>query len=350
MDLPRFEWREHLDTLYLCCFGVLGTLLRGGLVYRFACYSTAAGISCRSLDEGVTFLALAPNMLGCFVAGLLATPGSAGQPGNSESSTALACLSQAHRWQRLTRLHVGLRVGFCGSLTTWAGWNQSMVQRCVDGDWARGLMGYVVGAELAGASLQLGHHAAGALWQWRSGCRAPGADATEGEQSVVVPAGEAPPTPLLSQASARWVEDSVCLAVLLASLSGCAVVVGTADAFASRSICLAALCGPFGVLLRWYMGRWKLQWLPAGTLAANSLGAMVAAAVAASRSGRYWSPLLNDALQAGFAGGLSTVSTVAAETTLLMRPPTRWQGYAYLALTFLFGFAPAAAIYGGATR
>ena len=56
MNLPRFECREPLGTVYLCCFGVLGTLLRGGLVHLFACYSTAASISCRSLDEGVTFL------------------------------------------------------------------------------------------------------------------------------------------------------------------------------------------------------------------------------------------------------------------------------------------------------
>ncbi len=386
----HFVWTEPLDSLlYLATFGVLGTLLRGGLVHLFACYSTAVpGASCRTLDDGALFRSLAPNMLGCFVNGLLATPCGVGVSHDAHSGSGLACLPPSHRLQRcaqcdayappyasshmccarLIRLHVGLRVGFCGSLTTWASWNQAMVERVVRGDWARGLIGYVVGAQCAAASLMLGHHAAASLWHLNAGvgCSAAEQDADgdmQEEANVDVLTGEPPPAPALShpEAASLWREDVLCLAALLAALASCAATVGAAHAPSSRQICLAALFGPFGVILRWHLGRWNgalgaAPWLPAGTLAANTLGCVFDAAVSAAfwrnRLGRgeYWGSLLDGALQAGFAGALSTVSTVAAEAALLMGAPrTRWRGYAYLGATLAFGFAPAAAIYGGVT-
>jgi fluoride ion exporter CrcB/FEX len=61
--------------------------------------------------------------------------------------------------------------------------------------------------------------------------------------------------------------------------------------------------------------------------------------------------VLNAALQAGIGGGLSTVSTAAVEASLLFSVVGgRWRGYAYLLLTLVCSYAPALAIYGGATR
>ena len=93
-------WVEPVDSvLYLVVFGLLGTLLRCGLVRLFACYSTAGpGAACRSLDDGVLFVTLAPNMLGCFIIGLLSTPAAAG--GALTGTTTLAALPASHRWQR----------------------------------------------------------------------------------------------------------------------------------------------------------------------------------------------------------------------------------------------------------
>lgn len=101
-DSRSFAWVEPLDSLlYLTAFGVLGTLLRGGLVQLFTCYSTSAVSECRSLDDGALFVTLAPNMLGCFLVGLLATPTAAGvtaEPGGGGGQ--LLCLPPSHRWQR----------------------------------------------------------------------------------------------------------------------------------------------------------------------------------------------------------------------------------------------------------
>ena len=91
-------WVEPVDSvLYLVVFGLLGTLLRWGLVRLFSCYSTAVA-QCRSLDDGALFVTLAPNMLGCFLVGLLSTPAATG--GALAGTTTLAALPASHRWQK----------------------------------------------------------------------------------------------------------------------------------------------------------------------------------------------------------------------------------------------------------
>jgi hypothetical protein len=53
------------------------------------------------LDEGPLFVNLAPNMVGCFVAGLLGTPAGVGVPPDTRAgTTAFACLHATHHWQR----------------------------------------------------------------------------------------------------------------------------------------------------------------------------------------------------------------------------------------------------------
>jgi fluoride ion exporter CrcB/FEX len=354
-------WREPLDSvLYLSLFGVLGTLLRGGLVQLFSCYSnnTPHGTTCNSLDDGALFVTLAPNMLGCFFVGLFATPVAAGLAVEGQTTQSqLGCLRPEHRLQRSHRLHLGLRVGFCGSLTTWASWNQTMVERIVHGDWARGLIGYLIGAELAAASLMLGFHAAHACHH--SAVPATVKDSVLGDDGVDVAIREPPPPPVSTpDASFCKTEDTLCLALLLACLAGCAATVVAAPAASSRSICLAALFGPFGVVARWYLAKLNARtaWLPIGTLAANTLAcafdASVASAFAADKLGRgqYWGSLLSTALQSGIGGGLSTVSTVAAEASLLMQSGSRHHGYKYLGITGALGFGTAAVIYGPATH
>jgi fluoride ion exporter CrcB/FEX len=364
-------WREPLDSvLYLSLFGVLGTLLRGGLVQQFSCYSnnTPQGTTCNSLDDGALFVTLAPNMLGCFFVGLFATPVAAGLAVEGQTTQSqLACLRPEHRLQRLSSLHLGLRVGFCGSLTTWASWNQTMVERIVHGDWARGLIGYVVGAELAAASLMLGFHAVHACHH--SAVPATVRDSEDsvlGDDGVDVAIREPPPPPCSTPAPrpaddphGAWkIEDKLCLALLLACLAGCIATVVAAPAASSRSICLAALFGPFGVVARWYLAKLNARtaWLPIGTLAANTLAcafdASVASAFVADKLGRgqYWGSLLSTALQSGIGGGLSTVSTVAAEASLLMQRGSRHRGYMYLGITGALGFGTAAVIYGPATH
>jgi fluoride ion exporter CrcB/FEX len=243
-----------------------------------------------------------------------------------------------------------------------------MVARIVAGDWARGALGFLLGAELAGASLVVGQHAAAAFWHAQAhACGAAGADAdadaaAAGGASTL--AGEPPPPPALERPTpAQLCAEDVAAAIMLAAaVAGCVAGLALSTDAAARAVCLAALCSPAGVLARWQLSRWngavqRARWLPAGTLAANVAACVLDAALGAGHArgelgrGPVWGGIVNDALQAGIGGGLSTVSTAASETALLLSVPGgRWRGYAYLLLTWAASFAPAAAIFGGATR
>ena len=365
-----WEWREPFDSLlWLAAGGMTGTLARMGLVELFRCYSTAvSGAACRSLDDGALFLVLAPNMCGCFVAGLLSTPAAAGVAADERYGLhALAALPPAHRTQKLVRLHVGLRTGFCGALTTWASWNQEMVARAVHGDWARALLGLLFGVQLSLASLAVGQHVAAGLWHAHvhPRRRVDACDVAEPEQGgLTTIAGERPPLPALSHppAARLWSGDVAAAVVLAAAVAGCVTGLAQSADATARVVCLAALCSPFGVIARWQLARLNgtlgaAPWLPLGTLSANVAACLFDAALAAGydRSqlsrGAVWGGVLNAAFQAGIGGGLSTVSTAVVETSLLFSViGARWRGYMYLLVTLVLSYAPALAIYGGATH
>ena len=89
---------------------------------------------------------------------------------------------------------------------------------------------------------------------------------------------------------------------------------------------------------------------PWPTVVANVLGSAVVGAVAAA-------VLIADApagwllvLGGGFAGGLSTVSTLAVDALMLWRDGHRRGAAAYVALTLATGFGAAAAGWGAAAR
>ena len=365
-----WQWCEPFDSLlWLSAGGVTGTLARMGLVELFRCYSTAVpGVTCRSLDDGALFLVLAPNMCGCFVAGLLSTPAAAGvAPDERYALHSLAALPPSHRLQGLARMHVGLRTGFCGALTTWASWNHEVTARAVAGDWARALLGLLFGAQLSLASLAVGQHVAAGMWHAHAHPRRRVDDACDGAAEpggLTTLAGEPPPPAALSHppAAQLWSGDVAAAVVLAAAVAGCVTGLARSSDATARVVCLAALCGPFGVVARWQLARCNgalavAPWLPLGTLLANVAACVFDAALAAGYArtqlsrGAVWGGVLNAALQAGIGGGLSTVSTAAVEASLLFSVVgSRWRGYAYLLLTLVLSYAPALAIYGGATR
>lgn len=113
------------------------------------------------------------------------------------------------------------------------------------------------------------------------------------------------------------------------------------------TLTLAALavvaCG-LGALTRYAISQLGAQsrW-PWPTLAANVLGSAllgaVAAAVLVADAPAGWLLVLGG----GFAGGLSTVSTLAVDVLLLWREGERLSAVTYVALTLATGFAAAAA-------
>ena len=74
----------------------------------------------------------------------------------------------------------------------------------------------------------------------------------------------------------------------------------------SLSLLIVALMGGLGSTIRYLIGSWQ-SFLPWGILLANSIASFVAGLA-------YGNDFLELALQTGFAGGLSTFSTFAAQT------------------------------------
>lgn len=96
---------------------------------------------------------------------------------------------------------------------------------------------------------------------------------------------------------------------------------------------LALVVAPFGALSRWKLSKWNstpwmghsqpLSWMPWGTFLANMLGCLVSI-MCTGLLDRYqstleddWSRSLIGAIQVGFAGSLSTVSTFVKEIVVL---------------------------------
>jgi CrcB protein len=74
----------------------------------------------------------------------------------------------------------------------------------------------------------------------------------------------------------------------------------------ATSFVLVALAGGFGAVTRYWLSTWSGK-LPWGILLANSLGSFIAGLAVAGLLESAW-------LIVGFAGGLSTFSTFAAQT------------------------------------
>lgn len=163
-----FSVETGVILLQLSLFSELGVLTRVYLDRLFndgcdsgwgLCLTSVGG---HDKTYGAYFTDLPANMLGCFVMGLLSTATVLGL----KSKKPIALLPASHPWQDNKELLVGLRTGFCGSLTTFASWEFSLIQLLIGvkggggGQWQQWLWGWIVGFELAFASHLIGEHTA----------------------------------------------------------------------------------------------------------------------------------------------------------------------------------------------
>ena len=88
-----------------------------------------------------------------------------------------------------------------------------------------------------------------------------------------------------------------------------------------------ALLGGLGSVLRFALASWQRS-LPWGILAANTAASIVVGfAAAMNLFGHSQNLVLSTVLATGFAGGLSTFSSWAAQTVALLARGRRLQGY-----------------------
>ncbi|XP_068660611.1 fluoride export protein 1 isoform X2 [Aristolochia californica] len=293
---------------HLAVFGIMGVFVRYLLQKLFG--PSVADITS---DQSSLYLDLPSNMVGSFFMGWF---GVVFKGSISHTSEFLA---------------IGLTTGFLGSLTTFSGWNQKMLDLSVDGRWPAAAFGILAGMMLAVSSIYLGVLIA------------------NGFRELVTKIGLTGIRWKLESCKSHTIVLVIMLLVLgiLWGVSGELLRSQLKHNHSTSQLWLACLVGPVGVWIRWRLARWNGQgllgrnrsfkWVPFGTLTANILAACLMAALATTKKAvdtrRY--DIVVNGIQFGFLGCLSTVSTFVAEIYAMYQSNHEWRAVIYALLTIV---------------
>lgn len=313
-DIPKVL--EYISCLvHLAVFGILGVFTRYLLQKLFG--PQVAGITS---DQTFVYLDLPSNMVGSFLMGWL---GVVFKRDISHVSDLLA---------------IGLTTGYLGSLTTFSGWNQKMLDLCVNGRWVDAVLGITLGLWLSAESIRQGIETAkGFKWLLRRSFTWFKGDTSSPRNNFRVD---------------NLMRHMVVLIVLLLtlgllwSLSGVLFKKWHDGGDTNGQLWLACIVGPFGVWMRWFLARLNgrgigrkgsLKWIPFGTLFANVLAACVMASLATVKKVVNTEKFDTYAtgFQFGFLGCLSTVSTFIAEYHAMRESRYPWRANVYASITVI---------------
>ena len=382
-----FQRQKLRYILYLSAFSVFGSSIRVFLVRLFG---ARCEVSDPTFDEfcvtasgrtmqrgGALFADLPANMVGCFIMGLMTSL----QP---DLWPPLPWFSADHPLQQHDAYHVGIRAGLCGTITTFASWNAQMVVM-MDGTHTQlgpqvvtALCGYVIGFFCAIMSFFFGTNVSTWLTRWRNPEIARDDDeevrlnSTAGRMEHEVDynmehgagcVNRRPPTNVVVLPT-LFGSGRSCRTFLLCKghplpfiLLACLLLAYAIGGFLMnnpfyRTLFYSSLCSPPGALIRWELSKWntrhsdnrwrRLHWLPIGTFVANILGSLISITLLAMETrylfddteNKLWAISLVTALRIGFAGSLSTVSTMVKELFELNAEfPHHAKAYKYVCLT-----------------
>ncbi|XP_057973704.1 fluoride export protein 1 [Malania oleifera] len=311
--------------LHLAVFGILGVLTRYALQKLFG-----PGLAAVTSDQSILYLDLPSNMVGSFLMGWFGVVFKADITSVSDLLT------------------IGLTTGYLGSLTTFSGWNQKMLDLSVHGHWVFSALGFLLGLFLAAYSLIFGVETAkGFRWLLRR--------LNLSSRSIISSSGR------------NWRVDScerhlavmlvmVLMLGLLWGLSGVLEVKEFNSGGHGAQLWLACFVGPIGVWIRWFLARLNgrglgraglLKWIPFGTLIANVSAACVMAALAILKKvvTTQTCDTIATGIQFGLLGCLSTVSTFIAEFDAMRQSKHPWRAYAYAMITIVTSFGLGTLIY-----
>ncbi|CAK9161650.1 unnamed protein product [Ilex paraguariensis] len=326
-DTTELPWLlEYISCLiHLALFGILGVLTRYLLEKLFG----PGGVGATS-DQSYMYLDLPSNMVGSFLMGWW---GVVFKRDISKVSDQLA---------------IGLTTGYLGSLTTFSGWIQKMLDLSVEGHWVFAVLGILIGLFLAAYSIIFGIETArGAKWLLQRLIKS----STCG----------------ISSSKSNWKVDNCKrhLAVVVVLLLMLGLLYGLSGTWEIREfssgshgaqLWLACMVAPLGVWIRWFLARLNghglgkmglLKWVPFGTLIANVLAACAMAALATVKKAvkTKTSDTVATGIQFGMLGCLSTVSTFMAEFQAMRESKNPWRAYTYAVSTILISFALGTLIY-----
>ncbi|KAL9396178.1 hypothetical protein Peur_010431 [Populus x canadensis] len=227
-------------------------------------------------------------------------------------------------------LAIGLTTGYLGSLTTFSGWNQKMLDLSVDCHWVFSFVGFLIGLFLAAYAIKLGVGTAKCFKSFlersnRSSDLASGrVDNHYHHLGVLV--------------------VLVVILGLLWSVSWAMLKKEYNHDSGGAQLWLACIVAPPGVWIRWFLARLNgrglgkagsLKWVPFGTLIANVSAACIMAALSTVKKAvrTKTCDTIATGIQLGFLVCLSTVSTFIAEYNAMEESQKNWRAYADALIT-----------------
>jgi len=363
-----YEVKEHVleSIFYVSTSAVLGSVVRTYLarLFGYDCATNSVNDFLTPLSSkicvtnggrtlqtgGALFYDFPANVLGSLIMGIIT-------PRPEQRRARLPWLHRDHPLQRDDVFHASLATGFCGCLTTYASWNTQMVAM-LDGTYCElgsqvvtVLFGYVIGLMGATCGFHFGRQCG--LWMYNLRHSEEGNRDTittvEDEMEGAMPLYREPRTH--SHYGIELVDDDEVKLKPVPShlhkiplfLAAIALLVGflIGDIVQGiqfyRGMTLLWCLSPIGSLLRWRLSGlntkegklWCITlpaWVPWGTFCANVLGSTIGACLTglndryfseADPMERNWVRGLIFALNIGFSGSLSTVSTMIKETVIL---------------------------------
>ncbi|KAF4389049.1 hypothetical protein F8388_026778 [Cannabis sativa] len=238
-------------------------------------------------------------------------------------------------------LAIGLSTGYLGSLTTFSGWNQKMLELSVEGHWVSSVLGFLIGLFLAAYSIIFGVETA-------KGFRHLLEKKITNQKSSI------------HSSESIWRVDSrerhiavmvvfFLILCLLWSVSGIMLRKEFKNGGSEAQLWLGCIVGPTGVWIRWFLARLNgcglgraglFKWIPFGTLIANVAASCIMAALSTIRNAvnTKTCDTITAGIQLGFLGCLSTVSTFIAEFNAMRESKHPWRAYVYAMITICFSF------------
>ncbi|KAI9085221.1 hypothetical protein K1719_032744 [Acacia pycnantha] len=306
--------------IHLAVFGILGVLTRYLLQKLFG-----PGVAGVTSDQTLLYLDLPSNMVGSFLMGWF---GVVFKGDISRVSEHLA---------------IAISTGYLGSLTTFSGWNQKMLELSVSGHWLFAALGFLIGLSLVAFSIIFGIETAkGFRWFLNK-------------------------SSISNRYEKKWTVNSrkrqlgimAVLAVVLGILwgvFGALAKIKFKHGGSAAQLWFSCMVGPVGVWIRWFLARLNgrglgrsshMKWIPFGTLIANVSAACLMAALATVKEAvntRNCDTVVAG-VQFGVMGCLSTVSTFAAEFNAMRESKHPWRAYAYATITICASFSLGILIY-----
>ncbi|KAF7816891.1 fluoride export protein 2-like [Senna tora] len=316
-ELPKIL--DYVSCLiHLAVFGILGVLTRYLLQNLFG--PKVAGLT---NDKTILYPDLPSNMVGSFLMGWFGVVFKGDISNVSE------------------HLAIALTTGYLGSLTTFSGWNQKMLELSVSGHWLFCVLGFLIGLFLIAFSIIFGIETAkGFRWLLSKLKMSPGC--------------------VTCISKVKWKAERrkhqlaviVVLLMILGLLLGASIAVVVAEfkhGSNAAQLWFACMVGPPGVWIRWLLARLNgrgigreglFKWIPFGTLIANGSAACVMAALATVKKAVNTKDCdtVVAGIQFGLLGCLSTVSTFAAEFNAMRESKHPWRAYAYAMITICVSF------------